>query len=80
MKIRARPLRKTASPSNHAKVRRAISSRRTKVVQRGLHRVMDHMMGGAMMWGMGLIGLLVILVLILAVAALVKYLFLSNRR
>lgn len=31
-------------------------------------------MGGAMMWGMGLVGLLVLLVLVLAIAALVKYL------
>jgi hypothetical protein len=36
---------------------------------------MDHMMGGGMMWGMGLIGLLVIIVLLLAGAALIKYLF-----
>lgn len=35
--------------------------------------------GGAMMWGMGLVSLLVIVVLILAVAALVKYLFFSGR-
>ncbi len=33
------------------------------------------MMGGMMGWGMGLVGLLVVLVLILAAAALVKYLF-----
>jgi hypothetical protein len=41
--------------------------------------MMDQMMGGAMMWGMGLIGLLVIIVLALAAAALVKYLFFSKR-
>lgn len=34
---------------------------------------------GGMMWGMGLIGLLVEIVLVLAIAALVKYLF-SDRR
>jgi hypothetical protein len=34
---------------------------------------------GGMMWGMGLIGLLVAIVLVLAIAALVKYLF-SDRR
>ncbi len=34
---------------------------------------------GGMMWGIGLIGLLVAIVLVLAIAALVKYLF-SNRR
>ena len=34
---------------------------------------------GGMRWGMGLIGLLVAIVLVLAIAALVKYLF-SNRR
>jgi hypothetical protein len=33
------------------------------------------MQGGAMMWGMGLIGLLAVAALILLVAALVKYLF-----
>jgi len=35
---------------------------------------MTNMMGG-MGWGMGLIGILVILVLVLGVAALVKYVF-----
>ncbi len=40
--------------------------------------MMDHMMGGAMMWGMGLLWLLVIIVLLLAAAALVKYLFFSK--
>ncbi|KKN84340.1 MULTISPECIES: hypothetical protein [Pseudomonadaceae] len=38
--------------------------------------MMDGMMnGGAMMWGMGLIGLLVIVLLGFGIAALVKYLF-----
>lgn len=41
--------------------------------------MMDQMMGGGMMWGMGLIGFLIIVVLILGVAALLKYLF-SNRQ
>jgi hypothetical protein len=42
--------------------------------------MMDHMMmSGGMMWGMGLIGLLVIIVLLLGVAALVKYLFFTKR-
>ena len=40
--------------------------------------MMDHMMGGGMMWGMGLISLLVIIVLLLAAAALIKYLFSSG--
>ena len=40
---------------------------------------MDHMMSGGMMWGMGLIGVLVIVVLLLGAAALVKYLFFSKR-
>jgi hypothetical protein len=40
--------------------------------------MMDHMMGGGMMWGMGLLGLLVIIVPLLAAAALVKYLFFSD--
>ena len=42
--------------------------------------MMDQMMGGGMMWGMGLIGLLVIVVLILGAAALVKYLFFTKGR
>ena len=42
--------------------------------------MMDHMIGGGMMLGMGLVGLLVIVVLILAAAALVKYLFFSKGR
>lgn len=36
---------------------------------------MMHGMGGGMMWGMGLLWLLVIAVVVLAIAALVKYLF-----
>ena len=40
--------------------------------------MMDQMMGGAMIWGMGLIDLLIIIVLVLAAAALVKYLFFSK--
>jgi hypothetical protein len=35
----------------------------------------DIMMNSGMMWGMGLIGLLVILVLMLGIVALVKYVF-----
>jgi hypothetical protein len=43
--------------------------------------MMDGMMNGAgMMWGMGLFGLLLIVVLGLAVAALIKYLFFDNSR
>ena len=41
--------------------------------------MMDQMMSGGMMWGMGLVGLLVIIVLVLAAAALVKYLLFSKR-
>ena len=37
--------------------------------------MMHDMMGGGMMWGMGFLGLLVVIVLILAIAALLKYLF-----
>jgi hypothetical protein len=36
--------------------------------------MMNDMMGGGMMWGMGLVSLLVIIVLVLGVAALIKYL------
>lgn len=36
--------------------------------------MMHDMMSGGMMWGMGLLWLLVVIVLVLAVAALIKYL------
>ena len=37
--------------------------------------MMNDMMGGGMMWGMGLFWLLVIIVLVLAAIALAKYVF-----
>lgn len=37
---------------------------------------MHDMMGGGMMWGMGLFGLLALVAAILVIAALVKYVFL----
>jgi hypothetical protein len=37
--------------------------------------MMQDMMGGGMMWGMGVVWLLIVLGLVLAVAALVKYIF-----
>ncbi len=43
--------------------------------------MMDRMMdGGMMMWAMGLLWILVVAVLLLAAAALVKYLFGQPRR
>ena len=41
--------------------------------------MIDHIMGGGMMWGMGLIGLLLLIVLVLGAAALIKYLFFDRR-
>jgi hypothetical protein len=38
--------------------------------------MMQEMMGGGMMWGMGLFGLLALILGLLAIAALVKYVFL----
>jgi hypothetical protein len=35
----------------------------------------DMIMDGGMMWSMGLVGWLVVIVLVLAIAALVKYVF-----
>src|SRR6185312_16431589 len=55
--------------------------KRNRIVRGSLPKegsTMDGMMNGAMMWGMGLVGVLVIIVLILAAAALIKYLFLSG--
>lgn len=37
--------------------------------------MMNDMMGGDMMWGMGGVGILALLVIVLVIAALVKYLF-----
>jgi hypothetical protein len=36
-------------------------------------------MSGMMMWGMGLLGVLVAIVLVLSIAALVKYLFFAGK-
>jgi type IV secretory pathway VirB2 component (pilin) len=41
---------------------------------------MDEMMGGAMIWGLGLLWILAVIVLVLGAAALIKYLFLSGRK
>jgi len=38
------------------------------------------MMSGGMMWGMGFLGILAVVVLLLAAAALIKYLFFSSRK
>jgi hypothetical protein len=48
----------------------------------GDQKMMDGMMmsGSGMMWGMGLVGLLLIALLIFGGAALVKYLFFDDRR
>ncbi len=45
-----------------------------------MHGMMDGMMGGGMMWGMGFFWLLILVVLVLAAAALIKYLFFDGRR
>ena len=37
--------------------------------------MMDEMMHGHMMWGMGIAGLIGLVVLVLVVAALIKYVF-----
>ena len=37
--------------------------------------MMNNMMGSGMMWGMGIAGLLGIIVVVLVIAALIKYLF-----
>ena len=42
--------------------------------------MMDGMMGGGMMWGIGLFWLVILVVLVLAAGALIKYLFFSGRR
>jgi hypothetical protein len=43
--------------------------------------MMNGMMdGGSMMWGMGLGGVLILLLVVLAIGTLAKYLFFNNRR
>jgi hypothetical protein len=37
--------------------------------------MMQHMMDGGMMWGMGLGGLIALTILVLVIVALVKYVF-----
>lgn len=37
--------------------------------------MMQHMMDGGMMWGMGLGGLIALVLIVLLIAALVKYVF-----
>ncbi len=37
--------------------------------------MMQHMMDGGMMWGVGLGGLIALILLVLVIAALVKYVF-----
>ena len=47
----------------------------TEHTLRRLVMMNDMMGGGAMMWGMGAIGLLALIVLVLLLVALVKYIF-----
>ena len=42
--------------------------------------MMNGIMGGDMMWGMGLFGLLILLLVVLGLGALIKYLFFNDRR
>ena len=42
--------------------------------------MMDGMVGGGMMWGMGLFWLLIFVLLVFGLAALIKYLFVAHRR
>ncbi len=46
----------------------------------GMSGQMMDCMGGMMMWGMGLVGLFVVALLVLGIAALIKYLFVGARR
>ena len=41
---------------------------------------MGEMMSGGMMWGMGLICLLLVLLIVLGLGALIKYLFFDNQK
>ena len=45
-----------------------------------MQAMMDGVMGGGMMWGMGLFWLVILVVLVLGAAALIKYLFSGDKR
>lgn len=45
-----------------------------------MQAMMYGMMNGGMLWGMGLFGLLILLLLVLGLGALIKYLFFDDRR
>ena len=45
-----------------------------------MQEMMNGMLGGGMMWGMGLFWLLIVVILVLGAAALIKYLFPSDKR
>ncbi len=45
-----------------------------------MQTMMNGMMRGDMMWGMGLFGLLIVLLVVLGLGALIKYLFFDDRR
>jgi hypothetical protein len=68
-------------------VRRAVQDRmklskkpRNQPEEWTMQGMMDEMIGGGMMWGMGLFWLLTLSVLVLAAGALIKYLFFSGGR
>ena len=44
-----------------------------------MQAMMNGMMNGDMMWGMGLFGLLILLLVVLGLGALIKYLFFNDR-
>jgi hypothetical protein len=44
-----------------------------------MHDMMGDMMGGGMMWGMGLLWLLLLVLVVLGIAALAKYIFGGRR-
>jgi uncharacterized membrane protein len=45
-----------------------------------MQSMLDGMMGGGMMWGMGLFWILILVVLVLGAAALIRYLFFGDKR
>ena len=49
-------------------------------METNMQGMMDGTMSGGMMWGMGIICLLIVVVLVLGAAALIKYLISSNER
>jgi hypothetical protein len=63
------------SPSTNAKIARCVAFRRTATEGDEGRSKMNEMMGSGMMWSIGVAGIIGTVVVVLLIAALIKYLF-----